>query len=326
MAEPAGVRRRARAWAGRDGDASRCRPSVAFPDAAHLPPATVAALHGLAADVRAGVAGILQAFAAIFGRIGLKHHESAGVAMSCPVLVAQVGGQVHGLIQCCSCLKSSPFLGEFAAYNISHGRRWVAVVEAPFVATLPRAPLRARAFGSTPLAVPLQTETELAVEMAKLWAGAWCFHPVTLDDAVVATLSTVHVAAVGPGLDLLALQEQNRRRLSAARAVRLFRRLQKPVPRRRRLLGARRAPTEPGLADLGPAYNYSYRRRCQSHHDSRHRHCHPRPPPLAPGPHHRRPLAFPTASAAAAARPATLPTAATTTNRKQAPSHSVVVN
>jgi len=177
MAEPAGVQRRARAWAHRDGDAPRCGPSLAFPDAAPPPPATVAALHGLAADVRARVVCILQLFAAIFARVGLKQHEAATVAMTCPVLVVQAGGSLHGLIQRCSCLKSSPFMGEFVVYDICPGGRRGAVAEAPFVATLPRAPLRARAFGATPLAVPLQTETELAVEMAEIWAGAWIFSP-----------------------------------------------------------------------------------------------------------------------------------------------------
>ena len=98
MAEPAGVQRRARAWARRDGDASRCGPSLAFPDAAPPPPATVAALHGLAADVRARVVWALQLFAAIFARVGLMHHEAAPVAMSCQVIVVQAGGSLHGLI------------------------------------------------------------------------------------------------------------------------------------------------------------------------------------------------------------------------------------
>ena len=110
-------------------------------------------LHGVAADVRARVASILQKFAAIFARIGLKQHEAAKVAMGCPVLVAQVGGLLQGLIQCCSCLKSPPFVGEFVVYDLSPGFRWGAVAETPFIATFLRAPLRARAVGAS-LGVP----------------------------------------------------------------------------------------------------------------------------------------------------------------------------
>ena len=72
----------------------------------------------MAADVRARVVCILQLFAAIFARVGLKQHEAAAVAVSCPALVVQAGGSLHGLIQCCSCLRSSPFMGEFAVYDI----------------------------------------------------------------------------------------------------------------------------------------------------------------------------------------------------------------
>ena len=236
-----GVKSLARQWQ-RSG--ARCVEDPDFPEQVQYPhviPAEVAGLHN---DDLARVDELLEMFGVLFGRF-------AGIDFV-PMLLSDTAGTFAAVFQCCSCLKVSPFKGEFVVYS----RDMPSVdLTFPTVARLFRCPLPNLGVASTPTPLSLLTETQFAVEVIQARQGLnpWLFRRAIVDESRGEMLNEIHITGLEEPIDLVVLRASNAANALARRALRLHRAAQQPLTTQsRRAKGRRTARPQGRLARCVP--------------------------------------------------------------------------